>query len=277
MAKISLEQLIKAVEDIPPLPLTVTKALQAIDDPNLGPKDLGSIIGSDQAMTATLLKYANSAFYGLSRRVTTINEAIVIMGFSAIKSLLLSYALSKTLNREIRGYALPQGEIWRHALYCGQISRHIARKVKYPQPEEAFVGGLIHDIGKVVLNQFLFDEYQHVIDSVEREGKSFVEVEKEILGFNHAEAGALLGEKWKLPKVIVETIAFHHHPVVANNKVVHIVHLADAICMMLGIGLGIDGLYYKVEEQALQVLNLSNAQVEQIFAEIDGNLEIPLS
>ncbi|AVX20512.1 MULTISPECIES: HDOD domain-containing protein [Carboxydocella] len=276
MAKISLEQLIKAVEDIPPLPLTVTKALQVIDNPNSGPRDLANIIGSDQAMTVTLLKYANSAFYGLSRRVSTINEAIVIMGFAAIRSLLMSFALSKTLNREIKGYAMPQGEIWKHALYCGNISRHIAKKIKYPQPEEAFVAGLIHDIGKVVLNEFIFEDYQQVLQKVETEQKPFVEVEKEILGYSHAEAGALLGEKWKLPQNIVETIAYHHQPKDHTNKLVHIVHLADALCLMLGIGLGIDGLYYSINETSLQLLNLKSEQVELLIAEIDGNAEIPL-
>lgn len=267
---LSLETLVQEIDSIPPLPTTVTRALQIIEDRESGSKELAKVLAEDQSITATLLKYANSAYYGLTRKVSTVSEATVILGFTTIRSMLLTASVHKVVNREVSGYALAQGELWKHSIQCAMVAKNLAKKSRFPQVEQAFVAGLIHDIGKVVLNVYVGTQYGEIIDAVRQEQIPFMEAEKRILGFNHAEVGARLAAKWNLPDDLVDAIAHHHSPQDSemNSKLTALVHIADAICLMLGFGLGADGLLYPLNESVLEMLGLAVEHVEEAMAEV---------
>lgn len=244
------------------------------DDPNSTAKDLNDVISQDQSLTASVLRLANSAYYGFPRRISTVTEAIILLGFNAIRGLVLAASVHDVLNREMSGYALGQGELWRHSYACGIGARIIARRVKFPIIDQAFTAGLLHDIGKVVLNFFLQDVYQEVTRRIEKEKVPFMVAEATVLGFDHAAVGARVAEAWNLPVELAEPIAYHHQPMAAPNhrRLAAIVHVSDAICIMMGIGLGIDGLCYPLDPQALELLELDQAAVEQVMSQLADGL-----
>lgn len=276
---LSLETLIQEIETIPPLPTTVTKALQIIQLPESNAKELAKVLSEDQSITTTLLKYANSAYYGLSRKVSTLSEATVILGFSTIRSLLLAAAVNKTINQEVPGYSLSRGALWQHSIQSAMIAKNLARKCGFPFPEQAFVAGLIHDIGKVVLNTYVGTQYQEIIDLVQKEQIPFMEAEKRILGFSHAEVGAKLAAKWDLPNELVEAIACHHSPLEAATapQLTALVHVADAVALMLGFGLGCDGLLYPLDIAVLEQMGLHPEDLELAMAEVRVDPEFDFS
>lgn len=276
--KISLEKMISLVEDIPTLPHVVTRIIQLTQDPNSTVTDIEREVLKDQSLTAKVLKLANSAFYSYPRRISTISQATVLLGFETIKSITLTASVGNMLSKELTGYALEEEILLKQSQICGMISRTIAKKIKYKKFENAYVAGLLRDIGKLVLNHYMTEQYEQVIKKVQEEKVTFLESEEAILGFNHAEVGAKIAEKWNLPYELVEAIAYHHTPENShiNKEITAIVHVADAIVMMMGIGLGLDGLAYTFSPAALTLLGLTEKDVEEIMSDsaeqlVDGD------
>ncbi|MEN6327220.1 MAG: HDOD domain-containing protein [Syntrophomonas sp.] len=270
MTRISMESIVEAVNDLPALPHVVVKVMELTEDPDATAQDISNVLNQDQAMTARVLKLANSAFYGFPRRIGTINDAIIYLGFKTIRSIVMAVSVSDILSREIEGYALEYGELWKHSQCTAIAARLIARKAKFGLLDLAYTAALLHDIGKVILNNFMKEAYHEVVDRVSGENTSFIDTENEILGFNHAMVGARVAENWNLPPELVEAIALHHHPENAeiNKRLTAIVHLGDAICVMMGIGIGIDGMLYPVSEEAMKLLGFNEAGIETIISEL---------
>lgn len=270
MAKITLEYIVNKVDDIKVLPTIINQIILLTDDPNSTIQDIEKVILKDQVLTTKILRLANSAYYGYARKITTISQATVLLGFQAIKGIALASIVKSYMTNELKGYSLEKDELWIQSQTCAIISRFIAKKIKYPTPEEAYIAGLLRDIGKTILNQHMEKEYQEVLSKVNENNISFLDAEKEILGFSHGEIGAKVGEKWNLPKDLVEAIGSHHTPELAieNPLLVSIVHIADAITMMMGIGLGLDGLAYNLSPIAIKALELDEIQLQDIISQV---------
>lgn len=270
MGILTAEQVVAQVKDLPGLPEVTTEIIKLTDDPNATAQDINRAVGKDQALTAKVLKLANSAYYGFPRRISTVTDATVMLGFQTLRSIVMAASVSDMLSREVEGYSLGAGELWRHSQATAMGARLLARQCKYPAVDVAYTAGLLHDIGKVILNHYLKEAYQPVVDMVTREGVPFIEVETSILGFNHAEIGAKVGEKWNLPSPLVEAIANHHSPdqAVIDPKLTAIIHLADCLTMIMGVGLGIDGLFYPMQESALDTLGLSMNTMEEMVSKL---------
>ncbi len=270
LTAIPLEKIVRGVNDLPALPWVVSQVIRLTDDPNSTVKELNEVICQDQSMAAKMLRLSNSAYYGYSRRIATIIDAIGILGFDAIRNLALAASVHTILKREVKGYQIAAGDIWRHSIACAMSARAIARRVKYPSPDQAFIAGLVHDIGKVILSVYVAEAYNGIIRRVRQERQPFSVAEEEVLGFTHAAVGARVAEKWNLPVDLVEAIACHHTPLSArkNPELAAVVHIADAVCMSMGIGLGGDGLYYPFEGQALALFGLDETAMDTIMSEL---------
>lgn len=252
------------------------KVTKMLDDFNVNINDLSKIIGADQALTAKLLKQCNSAEYGFSRKITTVKDAIARIGFKPLKTMLFTIVSKSPFNREINGYGLEKGEIWRNAISCAVYSRYLAELTGYYDPDQAFTAGLLRDIGKLVLNEFVREEYDQIIKMVSETHMSFAQAEEEVLGYNHSQVGALVADKWKFPAMLVDCIKYHHNPELAEKEqledidLVKIVHFADYLTVMMGYGIGSDGMMYEIDLNSLSSLGveMSSENMELLIADI---------
>lgn len=268
MKEKKLEHIVNKVNDMPILPNRVNKIIEITEDPDSTIKDLEKEILKDQSLTARILKLANSAYYGYPRKINTVSQATILLGFQTIKSMTLASTISKMMEAELKGYALEKKDLWTQSQTCAIISRYIAKDINYPKPETAYIGGLLRDIGKTILNFYVEQEYNAIVNKVEYSNMSFLEAEEEILGFNHAQIGEKIANKWNFPEELVEAIGLHHSPEnsTIDSTLVSIVHIADAITMMIGISIGADGLAYNFSPFALETLDISPNTIEQYIS-----------
>lgn len=260
-----LQRLVREVRDLPALPESTLKVMHLTDDPRTNAADIARALSVDQAMTARLLKLANSAFYGGMRRVATVTDAVVLLGQRTVRNMAMALSCQEMLGRALPGYGMNTGDLWRHSFCCAYAAQCLARRAGYRVAEEAFVGGLLHDIGKVIINLYLQAEFAKVSKLAALASLPFMEAERLVLGFDHAEAGARVLEKWNLPAPLVASVRFHHAPQdqPAPSPLTAIVHLADVQCLMMGVGIGGDGLNYPLQPSALALLHLSERDFEE--------------
>jgi len=262
------QKLIEKIDDLPTLPRTVLKITELVNDPKSSAEDLARIITDDQVLTARLLKLVNSSFYGFPQRISTVTGAIVLLGFDAIRSLLLTTSVFDLFANRNRKKKEDQERFWDHSLGCAVGAKVIGNYLRHDKIEELFVSGLLHDIGKIVEMMFLPDEFANVVAAVNKENILMTTAENKVLGFNHAEVGKLLVEKWNLPVKLVQVIAFHHQPHDAGNFALEaaIVHLADIFCRALNIGYGGDNKIPPLDKLAWERLKIRSSAIDTIMA-----------
>ncbi len=271
MTKLDIDEILLKVKHIEVLPNVITEVIKISKDPDATIADMEQIVLTDQALTTKVLRLANSAYYGYARRISTISNATILLGFDTIKSIAFASTMSKFLSGSFKGYALNKNDLWIQSQTCGIICRYLAQKTGAYNPEEAYIAGLLKDIGKTILNEYMIDEYKTVFSLVIEKNYSFSEAEKSVFGFSHPEIGAKVVEKWNLPAQLVDAIEFHHNPEESSfedKSLLSIVHIADAMTMMMGIGLGIDGLTYSLSGTALDVLNIDVIMFKTIISDI---------
>ena len=262
------QKLIEKIDDLPTLPRTVLKITELVNDPKSSAKDLARVITDDQVLTARLLKLVNSSFYGFPQRISTVTAAIVLLGFDAIRSLLLTTSVFDLFANRKRQKKQDRERFWDHSLGCAVGAKVIGNHLRHDKIEELFVSGLLHDIGKIVEMMFLPDEFANVMAAVKRENILITEAENKVLGYNHAEVGKLLVEKWNLPIKLVQVIAHHHQPHMAGNFVLEsaIVHLADIFCRALNIGYGGDNKIPPLDKLAWERLKIRSSAIDTLMA-----------
>jgi putative nucleotidyltransferase with HDIG domain len=262
-----LHWLIEETGDLPTLPKVTMEVAQLVDSPTASANKVATALGRDQVLTAQVLKMANSAFYGAPRRISTVTDAIVLLGMHTIRDMTMAVSCQDVLDREVISYAIRRGDLWKHSMCVGYAAQQIAKLARYRVTEEAFVAGLLHDIGKVLISTYLSKEFGEVMVHAQDMNQSFSNAEQDVLGFDHAEVGARLTEHWNLPSHLVQAIRYHHTPSQQDpsSPLTSIVHLADVLCITLGIGLGTDGLQYSLEYNTLEMLHLDDAAVDGLL------------
>ncbi len=273
--ELTMEEIVNKVKEIPPFPQTILRILEIIADDRTGAKDLETEIMKDQGLTTKILKLANSAFYRGRREISTVVDASVLLGFSAIQSMVLATVAGSVMNKELPGYALEKEALWKQSQISAIMTRTIAKKIKYVNPDQAYTAGLLRDIGKVILDTYVEGAYDDINFLVENEGKSFIVAEEMVLGYHHGQIGAKIAENWNLPEELVEVIACHHNPAVAfvNPELVAITHISDSLVMMMGIHIGIDGLAYEFFSDSVRMLGLDDIMLTEIMSEVADIIE----
>ncbi len=267
---VPMEEIVRRVNDLPVMPRVVARVLTLTGNTNSSIKELNEVICKDHVLAAKVLRLSNSAYYGYHRRIATIIDAIGILGFNAIRNLVLVAHTFSFFKKELKGCRIAYADIFRHSMTCSMAAHTIAKRVRHPVPDSAFTAGLLHDIGKVILGVYVVEAYDEISRRVQEEQQPLWTVEEEMLGFTHATVGAMVAEKWNLPTEHVEAILCHHTPLEAaeNPQLAAIVHIADVVCMSMEIGIGGDGLYYPYEDQALALIGLESKDLKVIMSEL---------
>jgi HD-like signal output (HDOD) protein len=263
------KRILRTVDDLPPMPQTVFKVREIIGDQKSSFKELAETLELDQAMAARVLKIANSAYYGLSGKVSSIQHASVVLGHKTLGELMTMAGTSGILDNRLEGYGLEAGDLWRHSLGVAFGSKIIATKKSPALANDAFTAGLIHDAGKLILDKHVLERKEAFQEFMVDGKQSFLVAEKEILGFDHSEIASEACKSWHVPQSLTMAIRYHHYPSQSQgDKLAYVVHAADTIAMMTGLGLGMDGLLYKMDNEAMEFLALQERDITDIMAEV---------
>jgi putative nucleotidyltransferase with HDIG domain len=272
MTTLSLADVIKNIRDLPSLPVVVMEVLNSFEQTDVNIGELAHKVAQDQALAAKTMRLSNSSFYGLSRKVTTIQQAITILGFDSVRTLITAAAVtdnfagSKHATFDFKAF-------WRHAIGTALCSKMLARQMKLNQ-DYAFVSGLLHDIGKLVLVTRYPQEYGEAIAYREAHDCYMIEAERKVLGLDHAVVGRALAEYWKFPLTMQKAIANHHDPDEKDaGDIPAVVHVAEAIAHALDLSHQKDDLVPVLNDRAWRSVNMTPAIFRQVCRDTESEFE----
>lgn len=267
---VKLEHILKRIQVLPPLPTSAMRVIALTKNPATSTKELEHVIGQDPALAAGMLRQANSAYYGYARRISSLQEAIVLLGFQATQGLAMTSAVSPYLKTQLVGYEIEQDGLWKHSMLTAMAAKSLCRKQNLPYADIAFTAGLLHDIGKLVISIYVQEVGAYLIEKVTEAKLSYVELEEKVIGFNHATVGGFLAKNWNLPNDLVESISYHHEPSSSktHSELASVVHVANGVASTLGIGGGVDSFLNPIKQEALDRLSLKESTLESIMADL---------
>ncbi|MBW2060055.1 MAG: HDOD domain-containing protein [Deltaproteobacteria bacterium] len=268
MERSELKRNIQRIKNLPTIPPIVAKISKMVESPTTSSADVGKVISQDQVLSAQILRMANSPFFGMSRKISSVTQALVILGFDVIKGLVLTSSVFEMMQKSIVG-------LWEHSIGSAATARVLANLVGQSEEEEVSVAGLLHDLGKVVMSVQLEDKARdEIVALVQKKKTSRYEAENEVLGFTHAQVGLWLAEHWKLPQSLAEPMCYHHQPEKARHapKQTAIVHLANIIIRARGFGFGGDPYVPPLSKEAWELLGLKTDDFQDILEEMEPNL-----
>ncbi len=270
----AIESILQSATRLPPFPAVIQRVLQLVEDPKSSARNVVEAIQYDQALTANILRVCNSAYFGARRPLYSVQDALVRIGFQQLLEIVLSYGSAFLFSRACRGYDMAEGDLWRHSVACALVSQNLAQRLQREKTSICFTAALLHDVGKIVLNEYVGQHWTDIRKLVQEDGLSFLEAEREILGIDHAEMGGRISEQWQFPPTLVVGIRYHHSPgeAPADGGVVSLVYLGDVVAMMTGIGGGADGLAYHGHTEIMRNLGLSGHDVERMVAQLQEQL-----
>lgn len=269
------QEILKKVNDLPPLPTVLMKLRECCLDPDVDYAAVARVIEVDPGLTASLLRLANSAYFGARGTIGSVQFAMTRLGMRRVHQMALAVCVAPLAGKPVQGYGLDAGSLWEHSLATAMAAEILARDVPGVSSEDAFTAGLLHDLGKNVLGMFVADEYEDIRRLVQQEDYSFDEAERAVLGTDHATVAGMLLRHWQLPEAIVEAVRWHHHPrkATAEDPLTGLIHVADILCMDIGWGQGLDGLQYRQDGAAAQRLGIDNTRGEQVVCRVLEGLE----
>lgn len=268
--KAALRARVEGTTNISTIPEVVLKLRRLMDSPQVSAATVGEEISKDQVLAAKVLRLVNSGFYGFRTPITTITQAMVLLGFDVVKTLVLSASVLDVLelmNKYLAG-------LWEHSLATARVGNALAERTKLPNPEEVAVSGLLHDLGKVVIAQKFPAEHQRIRAMVRERDCLQIDAEREVLGVTHPEIAMWLLKRWGLPAKLVYPIAYHaqFHPGREFSDRTAVIHIADVMCRARGYGYAGDGRLPAIDREAWNLLRISMEDVRDVFLQLDHDL-----
>lgn len=274
----NLQTVARYIQKMPSLPTSVTKVMELANDPKVSPADLNHVISLDPVLMGKVMKLINSAYYGLNQRVTSLVRAIIMLGINTVKNLALSTAILGTLGKDSHFQALNMSGFWRHSLCVGVTSKMIAEKIGIvPKEREGyFVAGLLHDLGKIPMNNTLTDLYVDAVGLSDRENLSLHRCEYRSFGFTHAEAGKLISKVWRLGDEIHDALTYHHNYENydgEHSSVVYAVTVANYFANIMEIGFSGNRYPEPVSDEVFEYLGITMEWLEDLEDDVNSEIE----
>jgi len=262
---LKVKNIASLLKSFPSMPGAAVKLLALIDDPDMSVSQIEAILRHDAGLTANVLKLANSAYFGIPSKVGSVRQAVLILGLKRLIQMVIASCVSAIMAKPVPGYDLPAGELWRHSLAVSVAAEGLVKELDISGAEEFFTAALLHDVGKLVLGNVVQDGFDQIEMALEQD-VSFETAENMVLGTNHADVGAEILTQWSLPVDIVNAVRWHHTPESAakDDTMLDIVHIANVLCLMIGIGAGRDGLQYSPSEVVTERLGLESYHLEKV-------------
>jgi putative nucleotidyltransferase with HDIG domain len=259
---------IQHIEGLATIPGVAKKAIELVGNPNASLAEISHFIGTDPALATKVLRMINSALYGFTQRISSLKQAVFLLGLNSVRSLILSVTVFDLMEKVMVG-------LWEHSVGTAIVVRLVGRKKGLRDAQEASIYGLLHDIGKIVLALQYPEDYERLLKEAKTRGVSILSVETEYFSVDHATVGGWIAEYWGFPKDLVEVIKYHHKPQLARNMKVEtgITHLADIILRAKGFGFAGDDTVPPVEPAMWELIGLGESDIRDILNEMEDLLE----
>jgi len=261
-----IKEVLSKVKELPPFPQVALRVLRLLAQ-EAPFREIAPLIELDEGFTAEVLRVCNSPFFGLRRQVSSVKEALVYLGEKYLLEIISRVASRNYLFGEHSGYDLRRGELWGHAVACALASDLLEERRKGQRDPTLFTAALLHDIGKVILSSYVAQAFEEILKRV-KEGKGFVEAEREAIGIDHASLGGEIARSWNFPEEIVDAILYHHEPEKSKTPYAYKVHIANAMCSLMGVGTGVDELRERVRPEAYGILGLDRRELMLLLSEL---------
>ncbi len=262
--------LFHSIRNLPTLPFVTTKVMETMNNPRSSASDLSKIISSDESLAAKVLRLVNSAYYGFPKPITTISHAVTILGFNTLRTIVVGISVSGLFPGKSEEGIFSRKSLWLHNLGTAVGAKTLARKIGRPDSEEMFLAGLLHDVGKIILEEYVHEEFMNAVENSHSQKIPLFMAEQKILGAHHGEVGKYLADHWKLPAILSEAIRWHHE--LENTKefqeVAAIVHTANHLARTLKIGNSGDFSPLTIHSAAASMLHHYNINPEDLTDEI---------
>jgi putative nucleotidyltransferase with HDIG domain len=266
------QRIVENMRMLPPLPLIASRLMNVVNSPYSSADDVAELVEKDPALTAAVIRTANSAFYGIPRTVSSVSGAVVILGFNTIRSIVLSASVIRALPHKQVSREFDHHKFWRHSILTAIAAKMIARACgpALPlDPESAFCAGMLHDIGKIVLEQYAGDEFIRACRSAFSDKIALNKAESDVLGITHAQVGTILADKWALPLDLEQALVRHHDPLHAQDSAL-IVHCADRLVHEAGGDLWSGEIVDPLRDGTIRSLGLSEQWYDDTREELRG-------
>jgi putative nucleotidyltransferase with HDIG domain len=272
----AIRKTLENVSTIPTLPIVIEKITRLLQNPSTSAEEIGKAITTDQALASKVLKLVNSAFYGFPGKISTITHAVVILGFATVKNVVLTASIFDAFSKRVNlSQNFDLEKFWLHSIACGAASQCIAKHIGSSAKEECFIAGLIHDVGKILMCNYLPDEFEMVMQDRIKRDCLFYESEKEVLHITHQELGGIIAERWNLPKELQNAVKNHHYQTQDKDfsTVTGIVHAADILVRALDIGNGGDNKIPQISDVVWTNLGFESIQLHTLLEDIESEVD----
>lgn len=270
-----LEEVLLLVEHLPPFPKVALRVMELLEDPNTTATQLAEIIQFDASITANVLKICNAAYFGLPRKVSSLDEGLVVIGQDILKDIIITSSSAKFFKGKVGdGYDLGEGELWKHSVACGIMAKLLGAKIENLDSSSVFTAALLHDIGKRFLSTFIADDFKKIVALVQDEEFTFEAAEHEVVGIDHAKLGGIILQKWGFSEEMKVAVENHHAlDALERDDLTALVALANAIVISMGIGVGVNGLSSNFDGHGLKRFGIGSSEIQMYMLSLFDEME----
>ena len=265
---------VKTIDGLPAFPATHTKILELAKSEDATAEDLAEQIQLDPGLLANVFKLVNSSAYGFNKPVKELSLAVTLLGMEEIANIVMVAQVFDNMGDYEEGAGIDLKEFWKHSVGTAFIARAVSQKLQ-TETEHSFLGGMLHDLGKIVLDRYFSNYYGEVVQIATEQSRPIFDVEEEILGLTHAEIGGQLAQEWKFPRNHLNTILHHHTPekTKRDQRLVCLIHIADILCRQFQFGSGGDNTVPEISEHAIKRFSLTDESLQRLTEAAEAELE----